>query len=209
MNTKQRIVEFSADQLRDKGFDGFSYLDISRELGITKASVHHHFPKKEDLGLALCQWTSDWLKQGLDHFDNHASSNWNKLERYTRAAVKHTLTDKKICPVSAFYGDLNKLPDSIKGELKRLDEIELNWVAKVIDQGKRDHEFDAALDTRSMAALFLFSCKGALYHARMHGQETLYQAMTQYEKLLKANASAQQFNTQIQYSIYLFRRLRL
>ena len=40
LSTRQQIIEYSADMLRANGFEGFSYLDISRHLSITKASVH-------------------------------------------------------------------------------------------------------------------------------------------------------------------------
>ncbi len=185
MDTKQKIIEFSADCLRERGFDGFSYLDISRELGITKASVHHHFPKKEDLGLALCVWSKDWLLAGLAHFDTYGSSNWNKLERYMKAAVKHTLRDQKLCPVSAFYSDLSKLPESIHRQLKQLDELELKWVESVIEEGIEVGEFKPDSDAASMASLFIFSCKGALYHARLHGEALFSQTMQRYESILK------------------------
>jgi len=185
MNTKQQIVELSAGLLREHGFNGFSYLDLSRALGISKASVHHHYPKKDDLGLALCEWSDAWLIQGLEHFDTKGSSSWNKLERYLQAAMKHTLTDHKMCPISAFYSDLNKLSEPIKVALKALDDIELDWVAKVMREGEQAGEFIKQDDSRAMAALFIFSCKGALYYARLHGQDLFHQTMKQFEHILR------------------------
>lgn len=185
LSTREQIIEFSADMLRTNGMEGFSYLDISRHLGITKASIHHHFPKKVDLGLALCDWTQDWLEQGLSHFDTKATSNWNTLERYMRAAIKHTLNDKKPCPISAFYSDLNKLPESIKERVKALDDYELDWVSQVIQNGIDNNEFQANQSSRALAALFIFSCKGALYYARLHGKDLFHQTMQQFEHLIK------------------------
>lgn len=185
LSTRQQIVEYSADMLRANGFEGFSYLDISRHLGITKASVHHHFPKKVDLGLALCDWTQVWLEQGLSHFDAKATSNWNKLERYVRAAMKHSLNEQKLCPISAFYSDLNKLPESIKERVKALDDYELNWVTQVMQDGIENNEFSPNQDARALASLFIFSCKGALYHARLHGKDLFQQTMKQFEHLIK------------------------
>lgn len=190
-NTRQQIIEFSADKLRSQGFEGFSYLDISRHMGITKASVHHHFPKKVDLGLALCDWTQDWIEQGLEHFDNKGTSSWNKLERYMRAAVKHSLTENRMCPISAFYGDLNKLPEPIQQRLLELDNYELNWVANVIKEGVRNGEFkitppdDPQQTPEALAGLFIFSCKGALHYAQLHGEAIFQQTMKQFECLLK------------------------
>jgi TetR/AcrR family transcriptional repressor of nem operon len=185
MNTKQQIVEISADFLREHGFNGFSYLDLSRALGISKASVHHHYPKKDDLGLALCEWTHDWLIQGLEHFDTKGHSSWNKLERYLQAAMKHTLTDHKMCPISALYSDLNKLSEPMRIALKALDDIELDWVTKVMREGTQGGEFIKQDDAKAMAALFIFSCKGALYYARLHGQDLFHQTMTQFEQILR------------------------
>ena len=185
LSTRQQIVEYSADMLRANGFEGFSYLDISRHLGITKASVHHHFPKKVDLGLALCDWTQVWLEQGLSHFDAKATSNWNKLERYVRAAMKHSLNEQKLCPISAFYSDLNKLPEPIKERVKALDDYELDWVTQVMQDGIENNEFSANQDPRALASLFIFSCKGALYHARLHGKDLFQQTMKQFEHLIK------------------------
>lgn len=187
LSTREQIIEFSADMLRANGFDGFSYLDISRHLGIKKASVHHHFPKKVDLGLALCDWTQDWLEQGLSHIDARSSSNWNKLERYMRAALKHSLNEQKLCPISAFYSDLSKLPEPIKERLKALDDFELDWVTKVIKTGIKNNEFANHEDARAIASLFIFSCKGALYHARLHGKDLFHQTMKQFETLIKCN----------------------
>ena len=185
LSTRQQIIEYSADMLRANGFEGFSYLDISRHLDITKASVHHHFPKKVDLGLALCDWTQDWFEQGLSHFDAKATSNWNKLERYVRAAMKHSLNEQKLCPISAFYSDLNKLPETIKERVKALDDYELDWVTQVMHEGIENNEFTANQDPRALASLFIFSCKGALYHARLHGKDLFQQTMKQFEHLIK------------------------
>jgi TetR/AcrR family transcriptional repressor of nem operon len=187
LSTRQQIVEYSADMLRANGFEGFSYLDISRHLGITKASVHHHFPKKVDLGLALCDWTQDWFEQGISHFDTKATSNWNKLERYVRAAMKHSLNEQKLCPISAFYSDLNKLPDSIKERVKALDDYELDWVTQVMQDGIENNEFTANQNPRALASLFIFSCKGALYYARLHGKDLFQQTMKQFEHLIKTS----------------------
>lgn len=184
-NTRQQIIDYSANCLRSRGFDGFSYLDISRELGIKKASVHHHFPKKEDLGIALCEWTKDWMIQGLDHFDQRGNSSWDKLERYLKAALKHSESDNHLCPLAAFYNDLSKLPEAILVEIKKLDALELNWVKRVIQQGQSDDEFNSDDDAEAMASLFIYSCKGALHHARLHGSQHYFETMQQVERLLK------------------------
>jgi TetR/AcrR family transcriptional repressor of nem operon len=186
MNTKQQIVAYSADMLRTRGFNGFSYLDISRELGITKASVHHHFPKKQDLGLALCAWTEEWLVKGFKHFEEHGTSEWDKLQRYGRGASKHCLSEQMMCPISALHSDLNRLPLEMQQALKVLDNTELDWVSGVLQAGIDSAEFTPTDDPRGLASVFIYSCKGALYYDRLHGKELFQQTMQQFERLIKA-----------------------
>lgn len=187
-NTRQQIIEYSADMLRARGYNGFSFLDIAREFGIKKASVHHHFPKKVDLGIALCDWTQEWLQQGLEHFDTKGTSGWNKLERYFKAAQKHALNEQLMCPMSAFHSDLPILDDAIKERLKSLEEVELNWVQGVIHSGILSGEFSSdEADSKALAGLFIFSCKGALYHARLHGKDMFHKTMKQFGSLIRTD----------------------
>ena len=38
--------------VQSRGFNGFSYADVSAELGITKAALHYHFAGKAEMGQA-------------------------------------------------------------------------------------------------------------------------------------------------------------
>ena len=51
--TAGRILDVAERLVQLRGFNGFSYADVAAELGITKASLHYHFPGKAELGEAL------------------------------------------------------------------------------------------------------------------------------------------------------------
>ena len=42
--TAERILDIAERLVQTRGFNNFSYADIATELGITKASLHYHFP---------------------------------------------------------------------------------------------------------------------------------------------------------------------
>src|ERR1700722_7592562 len=48
--TASAILDIAERLVQCRGFNGFSYADIAAELGITKASLHYHFPGKAELG---------------------------------------------------------------------------------------------------------------------------------------------------------------
>ena len=190
-STRDQLIEVSAGLLCTRGFSGFSYQDLANELGIRKASVHHHFAQKNDLGLALCDWTEQWLLQGFAHFDQQGTNATDKLQRYLRAAAEHTFNEHKQCPVSALYSDLAVLPEAIQARMQELTAIEHQWVSGVFYAGLQSGELtsqqscplsglsDSAIKSAAddMARLFVFSCKGALFYARLQGEEFFYQSM--------------------------------
>ena len=166
-NRKQQIVELSADLLREKGFSGFSYQDLAKALGINKASVHHHFAQKVDLGLALCDWTQEWLQQGFEHFDASNQSSLEKLKHYLATAARHTFNEQKICPVSALNSELVRLPEAMQQRLAELATFEVNWIEQVIADAQQAGELKPIASPQQMAQLFIHSCKGALYYGRL------------------------------------------
>src|SRR5437868_13202737 len=52
-DTATRMLDSAERLVQARGFNGFSYADVAAELGITKASLHYHFPGKAELGEAL------------------------------------------------------------------------------------------------------------------------------------------------------------
>jgi TetR/AcrR family transcriptional repressor of nem operon len=68
--TSQRILDVAERLIQTRGFNGFSYADVAADVGITKASLHYHFPTKADLGLSLVrryQVTFDEALEALSH----------------------------------------------------------------------------------------------------------------------------------------------
>ena len=49
MTTRELILHEAERLIRTRGYAAFSYADLAQTAAITKASVHHHFPTKEDL----------------------------------------------------------------------------------------------------------------------------------------------------------------
>ena len=54
-NTREQIMQRAEALLLQKGFNGFSYRDISAPMGVKNAAIHYHFPTKGDLGVALIE----------------------------------------------------------------------------------------------------------------------------------------------------------
>lgn len=59
MNRKEQILKLATELVQTRAYNAFSYQDLSEQLGITKASIHYHFPSQEALGQAVAERYSE------------------------------------------------------------------------------------------------------------------------------------------------------
>src|ERR1700755_2143992 len=80
--TAQRILDIAERLVQIRGFNNFSYADIATELGITKASLHYHYPGKAELGQALITRYVERFSQALGEIDRSLPNARRKLNAY-------------------------------------------------------------------------------------------------------------------------------
>lgn len=66
MRTDERLLQAAERRLRLGGYNGFSFRDLARDVGLTNAGVHHHFPSKADLVARLTDVYADRFVSALD-----------------------------------------------------------------------------------------------------------------------------------------------
>jgi TetR/AcrR family transcriptional regulator, transcriptional repressor for nem operon len=166
MDTKQLLIEHASELVRTRGYAAFSYADLAERVGIRKASVHHHFAGKEDLGLALvAQYTTNFSvllesisKQGLtaplqlrgyaDLYKDSFNRGWGCL-----------------CGMLAFQADA--LPISIVESVRAFMRMNISWIVTVVELGKAKEQIASRKEAHELAQFLLSSCQGALLIARV------------------------------------------
>ncbi|MDH5407272.1 MAG: TetR/AcrR family transcriptional regulator [Gammaproteobacteria bacterium] len=178
---KQQILEHAAELVATVGFDSFSYNDLSERLGITKASLHHHFPKKEDLGLSLLDQMIAFKEQIRDELLQVADTPLHRLLAYL-AFYREICADancSQICPISSLQAEINVIPESMRDKLKILDEIESRMVTDLLTEGRSSGEMSFAGEPAHHAMMLISAIKGALQFSRSHGIEVVDNTITQ------------------------------
>ncbi|WP_421102570.1 TetR/AcrR family transcriptional regulator [Sporosarcina psychrophila] len=178
-NRKSQIIELALRNIREKGYLSFSYDDLAKELGVTKASIHYHFMKKEDLGLAVCTKLKEGLEKSYLNIDqaqiNSEDKPWEFISR--RA---NQIGNNEVCPISSLQADYNFLPIAMQESVQQLSQMEIDYLKKLLDvlkeEGKLTH------DTGALAALLISSIKGALQYRRVVGED-LYSIVIDQLKL--------------------------
>lgn len=164
MTTKQTIVDIADNLVRDKGYNAFSFKDIANEMGIKTASIHYHFPTKSDLGLAV-------IEVHFQRFEAMKSALENqppllKLEGFL-SLYSDIRAANKVCLVGSLATDLNTVDGNIKQELKLFSQMVLEWVTKILEEGKQQNEFQYTISSRAKALMIITNILAIVQLARL------------------------------------------
>ena len=185
MDRKTEILNLTAEMLKVKGFDSFSYNDLSQELGITKASIHHHFRRKEDLGLALLVHIKERTLKRTEHLHATNISPWEKLETFLDMNAQIIENGTKNCPVNSLQANIDIISPEMAVVLKEIGELEINLMTSILEDGRKEGQMFFKGKARNHAALIMSTLRGAMQQSRIHGHEFFRQTIEQMKTNLK------------------------
>ncbi|GAA0886519.1 autorepressor PsrA [Sphingobacterium siyangense subsp. cladoniae] len=152
MTTREYIIQTADDLIRDKGYNAFSFIDIANVVGIKKPSIHHHFPHKTDLGIAVIGYHLENLNNIKQEFSDKTSI--EKLDSFLSiySDIKY---HNKVCLVGSLSTDYNTLEPEIQNKLKEFSDTMLDWVCDFLKEGKREGTFNFNEAPRTKAILII------------------------------------------------------
>ena len=169
-DTRTAILDSSEEFVRSRSFNAFSYQDVADRIGIRKASIHYHFPSKEDLGVALVErfrrqalgWASKLVERN--------ASPREKLEAYFDFQSKSIGTGAMICPQGILGAEYNALPERVRESyIEFLEELQ-SWLTSLLRKGQEQGDFAADASPEDQAALIQSAIQGGLQLARASGK---------------------------------------
>jgi TetR/AcrR family transcriptional repressor of nem operon len=172
-DTREQIMDRAAQLLMSRGFNGFSYRDISSHLGVKNAAVHYHFPTKADLALALVDEYRQLLRKGTSEFMAYGGSALQQMEGFIAMTSRQCQLGRCICPFGAFSIDYEELPASVREATAGFLDETIMWLTRVLEVGREQKEFSFLGDARPRAVSILAGLQGARQMARVHGMEIL------------------------------------
>jgi len=130
MSKKEALLKAAQLKVRSGGYNNFSFRELATAVGIKSASVHYHFPTKEDLGAELAhQYTNDFLN-ALGEPQLLNASGINPIDAYINQFRNALLEDKKMCLCGLLGAESDSLPEKVRNETKRFFEHNIEWLEK-------------------------------------------------------------------------------
>ena len=133
-NTAEQILDVAQEMVRNRGYSAFSYADISKQVGIRKASIHYHFPTKDELVRALVQRYRQNMVRQCDRISQSGASPQAQLIQFANL-YRNGLQEQQICLCSMLSADLEVLPEPIQKELRAFFQETETWLAALLKQG--------------------------------------------------------------------------
>lgn len=186
-DTKTQILDVAQDLIQRVGVNGMSYQDISDRVGIRKASVHTHFPKKDDLVTALLDRYSDRFLRLVDSILESSDGSEVKLRRYC-GLYEATLSagnQDKTCLCAMLGAELVSLSDPLVERVRYFYRANVERLGTLLEAGLQDGSFRFLGDSGAMAALIFGVLEGGMLVARVHGGATqFHQSIEQLMRLV-------------------------
>lgn len=177
MDMREQILTSAQKLLQQRGFNGFSYADIADEVGIRKASLHHYFPTKIELGLALIESYSAQVERELDRISGSPLRAGAKLAAYVDL-YRGSLRADRMCLCGMLASEVLALDIAMRPGLKRFFVRHTEWLTEILAAGKPKRMLIFNGAAADHARLFLSALQGALLMARATGDHEAFDQST-------------------------------
>ena len=168
-----RIMDEAQGLVQTLGYDGFSFADVADRVGIRKASIHHHFPTKEDLGVRLVERFRVACAAKLVEA---ASDPAGRLLHYVEL-FRGTLRDGRMCLCGILAAGFSGLPGPLREAVMAALDDQETWLVGVIEEGRALGQFRRVGEARDQARSLLGGLEGAMLLARAHDDPGPFEAV--------------------------------
>jgi len=131
---REQLLDHAITLIMLRGYNGFSYRDLSELVGVKTSSIHYYFPSKDDLVLEAVSVYSDQVMAVLQSVDPALPPD-AKLAAYTKMFGRTLGDGDQICLCGMLAADIESLPDTVRKAVQAFFRANENWLAAVLADG--------------------------------------------------------------------------
>jgi TetR/AcrR family transcriptional regulator, transcriptional repressor for nem operon len=182
-DTKERIIALADQLIKTKGFNAFSYKDISDPLEIKNAAIHYHFPTKTDLGVAV-------IDQETQRFREH-TARWATMPEDKQLKQLFDTFSRKhkeglVCLMGSLSPDYKTFPEPLQDKVTGMSAAFADWTANCLENGRKRGLFAFDGEAYDRALLVLSNLLASLLMSRVMGPKAFTKITGQLLKDLLA-----------------------
>lgn len=176
MSSANHILDAAELRMRKQGYNAVSFRDIASDVGIKSASLHYHFPKKADLGLALVKRYAEnfqsLLIKGTQIDPDPVKSIQIFIDLHRRALKDQGL----LCLCAVFGAEAKGLPETVTQGVRAFFESNIEWLANAYEKAGVENP-------NSRAKAGVAALEGALMIALVNEDDGVFEAVAEMVRL--------------------------
>ena len=179
-DTAERILDAANALLIDRGYSAFSYADIADTVKIRKASIHHHFPTKAGLVVAVLRRHRARITEGMKTLDAQIESPLVRLKNYFKywegCIEGRTLS---FCIGALLGSEMPSLPEDVQAEVRLHFRMLTEWFERTLKAGTKARAIQLPGSVATEAQMLIAVLHGAMLSARATDDCEVFRALSQ------------------------------
>ena len=180
LDTRDEILATAKAVAQAHGYNGLSFREIAKAVGVKSASIHYYFPTKGDLGAALARRYREEAMMLLDGYLAEHLDPASCLARYTGAFRMALERDNRMCLCGIMAAEHDDLPEAVKVEVTAFADDNITWLSKVLSLLDPSRPVEAV---NQHASAIYAAVGGAQLTARGRGSISMYDSIVEAYRL--------------------------
>lgn len=163
---REQILDHAITLMMLRGYNGFSYRDLSELVGVKTSSIHYYFPSKDDLVLEAVHAYSREVQRAVGTIDV-ALPAAAKLAKFAKMFGRTLGDGDHICLCGMLASDIETLPEPVRVAVQAFFRANEAWLADIFAEGMRDGTLASNAQPDQAARAFFAALQGAGLASRL------------------------------------------
>ena len=169
MGSATKILDIAERRMRQTGYNAVSYRDIADEIGIKSASLHYHFPKKEELGVALVQRYTENFAAALLQISSDGKSPEHNIQAFVEIYRYELKQRRLVCLCAVLGAEAAGLPQRVNDKVNQFFGGNIDWLTAQYDAMGAENPANSAKITLSLLT-------GAMTISAVNNDDSIFDA---------------------------------
>lgn len=175
----ERILQTAEALMIERGYSAFSYADIAEVVKIKKPSIHHHFPTKSGLAVAVLRNHREKTIEGTEQLDRQIEDPRKRLHAYVQY-WEECIRGRTVsfCVAALMGAELPSLPEEVQTEVRLHFRALGEWLERTLKAGVKAGVIRLQDSAATEAQTLMAVVHGAMLSARATGDCDVFKLVT-------------------------------
>jgi AcrR family transcriptional regulator len=155
---QQEIIEASIELIAEKGIQGLTMKNLSKEIGISEPAIYRHYDNKIEILKSILDYFFNNMKNILESELNSESTAFEKISNIFNRHFR-SFSEKPQLLAVIFSEELFRNETSLSNKVAAIMEQNTLMVQTILEKGQQNAEVDPNLNPKHLAVIIMGSLR--------------------------------------------------